>query len=417
MLAVLTLIALTATAWVIAHVILGRIQRRWAITTGGEYLLIGVLVGPASPWLTLIDATVLSDLAPLMALAIGWVGLFYGTRVDLRKGLQNREGAWDFRPFQLATMESTFSFLLVAAVSWVALTRLSLPGTEGLSQSGVLLASAVLGVVASVGSTQVLEVVKDRFQARGATTDLLEGSHRFEEPIAVAAFGLIFCIFNPSNPVLTREPVALEWLAISVGIGAALGVLFRVFLANETDSDKVFLALVGIIVFASGVAYYLHLSPLLVNLVLGLVLVNVAPPEIAANIRQVLMRTRRPMHLMLLIFAGLLWTPVSWPVWACAAFYLGLRVTGKRIGGALASTLMGPGVRRDLGRGLLGHGELAVAMALNFRLVPAWPLGDLVFTTLLVSVVFSELWAIRSLRQLLIDTGDIRDETRQRGRA
>ncbi len=423
MLAVLSLIAVTVIAWVGAHVVLVRVQRRWAITTGGEYLLIGVLVGPAFPALigrpegTLITEAVLSDLAPLMALAIGWLGLLYGTQLNVRKGLQNAEGRWDLRPFQLATVESTFSFLLVGLVSWAALTQLGIPGTEDLGQPDVLLASAVLAVVASVGSTQVLAVVQDRFRAEGPTTHLLQGAHRFEEPVSVAAFGLIFCIFNPSNPALTRDPVALEWLAISVGIGAALGVLFRVFLGDETESDKVFLALVGIIVFASGVAYYLHLSPLLVNLVLGVVLVNVATREIAESIREVLARTRRPMFLMLLIFAGLLWTPVPWFVSLCAVVYVGVRLASKRLGGALAARLMGPGARSDLGRGLLGHGDLAVAMALNFRLVPEWPLSDLVFTTILVSVVLSELWATRSLRQLLIDTGDIRDDDRDRGLA
>jgi hypothetical protein len=116
------------------------------------------------------------------------------------------------------------------------------------------------------------------------------------------------------------------------------------------------------------------------------------------------------MFLILLIFAGLLWTPVPWIVWVCAAAFVVVRLIAKRFGGALASGLMGTGARRDLGRGLLGHGELAVAMALNFRLVPEWPLSDLVFTTLLTSVVLSELWAVRSLRKLLIDTGDIRDD-------
>jgi len=151
-----------------------------------------------------------------------------------------------------------------------------------------------------------------------------------------------------------------------------------------------------------------------VNLVLGLVLVNVATPDIAEGIRDVLARTRRPMFLMLLIFAGLLWTPVPWHVWVCAGAYVAVRLGGKRLGGQLASKLMGPGSRSDLGRGLLGHGDLAIAMALNFRLVPEWPLSDLVFTTILVSVVVSELWATRSLRRLLIDTGDIRDEGRER---
>jgi len=415
--AVLTLIAATITAWVIAHLLLERLQTRWAITTGGEYLLLGVLVGPANPWGPVIDDAVLRQLAPLIALAVGWLGLLYGTQLDLRLAKRDDRGAWDLRPLQLAAVESTLSFALVAVAAWAALTLLPVPGTEGIEPQDVVLATVVLGVVASVGSPQVLDVVRERYRAKGWMTDLLSTAHRFEEPVAVTAFGLIFCVFNPSDHQLARDPVALEWLAITVGIGAGLGVLFRIFLGEEHDTDNVFLALVGIIVFASGVAYYLHLSPLLVNLVLGVVLVNVCRPETAQGIRDVLIRTRQPMYVMLLIFAGAMWTPVGGGVWICALAYVFLRAAGKITGGALAGRSMGPGVRRDFGRGLLGHGEMAVAMALNFRLVPAWPLSDLVFTALLTSVVISELWAVRSLRRLLIDTGDIRDDAAARGSA
>jgi len=66
---------------------------------------------------------------------------------------------------------------------------------------------------------------------------------------------------------------------------------------------------------------------------------------------------------------------------------------------------------RDLGRALLGQGELAVAMALNYYILfRDDALADVVFTAALMSVLLNELWSTRLLKGLLIDSGDIRHE-------
>ncbi len=65
-------------------------------------------------------------------------------------------------------------------------------------------------------------------------------------------------------------------------------------------------------------------------------------------------------------------------------------------------------MRRDIGRRLLGHGELAVAMALNLLLLYDGPFVDWVFTAVLMSMVLNELWSARLLKGFLIDAGDIK---------
>ena len=119
------------------------------------------------------------------------------------------------------------------------------------------------------------------------------------------------------------------------------------------------------------------------------------------------------MSILLLIFAGALWVPVAWPVWAFAIAYTGLRVGSRLGGGAMIASghKIEPGdtaaVRSDVGRGLLGHGEVAVAMAISAHMVYGGPVMDLALTTILTSVVLSELWAARATRRLLIDAGEI----------
>ena len=98
---------------------------------------------------------------------------------------------------------------------------------------------------------------------------------------------------------------------------------------------------------------------------------------------------------------------MAWPAFVLALLYVSVRSFGKLAGGWLAALSIGPGVRRDLGRGLLGHGEVAVAMALNLRLVYDGAFVDWVFTAVLVSMVVNEFWSARLLKGFLIDAGDI----------
>lgn len=396
MIAVLFFLALVAVAYMVTHFVMEKLQHRYFFTTGGEYVLLGVLVGPVTPWLSVVDEAIIRQLAPLMSLAIGWMGLLYGMQLDLRKLLMTQDGA-----VKLSSVAGMTTLVLVSGLSWLALQQA--PVRSG--NESVLLATVLLGAAAAVSAPSALELVRSRFDADGPLTRTLSRAFQLDELTSILLFGSIFCVFNEVQVDLERDLTPAEWLLISLALGGVLGLLFRLFLGEERDPDKQFLALVGIIVFASGTAHYLELSPLLVNLVLGVVLVNVADDSEA--ILAVLERTAQPMYIVLLLFAGAMWTPVPWWGWAFAALFVALRIAAKMLGGLGASFALGSDTRRDLGRGLLAQGGVAVAMALNFKLVYEGPLISVAFTSVLLSVVANELWSARLLRGLLIDAGDI----------
>ncbi|MFH1465303.1 MAG: hypothetical protein ABIO70_13030 [Pseudomonadota bacterium] len=411
MLTVLTLLALVVLATLIAHFVLGRLQARFLYTTGGEYILLGVLVGPQLPalvgavggggvgWQGLMGAEVLRQLGPLVSLAIGWAGLLYGMQFDLRGVLNSKSGA-----ISLSTVQGGVTFALVWGVArWV------LSGTSflGLAPAEASQAALFLGAAAAVSSPAAWDLVNRRFPGQGRHSALLKEGSNLDEILAVAVFGLVFCLYHPSAPApLGRAPTPTEWYVVSVLLGVIMGVVFHFFLGDEDDENHLFLAFTGIIVFASGAAWALHLSPLLVSLVLGIVLSNTS--RHARRALPVIRRTHQPMVILLLIFAGALWAPVPWPALVFAVLFVSLRALGKLAGGGLAALSLGPGLRRDLGRGMLGHGEVALAMALNLRLVYQGPFVDWVYTAVLVSLVVNEIWSARLLKGFLIDAGDIR---------
>ena len=208
-------------------------------------------------------------------------------------------------------------------------------------------------------------------------------------------------------PPTGRNPTPVEWGVITLGIGVVLGGLFTVFLGKDGDTNNLLLPLVGIITFSAGAAYFLDLSAILVNLVLGVVLVNTA--QQGRHVRATLDRTTKPITLILLVFSGALWSPPPlWPTLIVAGTLIALRLTGKTLFLYIAS--LGTDMRRDTFRGLIGQGHVAVAMALSMKLVFHGPGIDIAYTAILLCVVVHELIAPRLLKGLLVDAGVIQRE-------
>jgi hypothetical protein len=261
---------------------------------------------------------------------------------------------------------------------------------------------------------------------------MLRRSARLGDAAALVVFGLLVCLFHRGDEHATTDLSWFEWAGVSIGIGLILGFLFRFFLGTSASENGRFLTLVGVITFASGAAWFLNLSALFINLVLGVILVNFAPTS--TRIRTTLHRTERPMSLVLLLFAGALWQPPEpvrrtwahafdsfdgtlnaliavgwWIVMPLCAFVV-VRYLGKRLGSAVGA--WGHPFRSDLYRGLLGHGDATVAMAISMRLIYAdgGLAVDVAFTTIVLSCVLHDLIAPRVLRGLLVDAGELRKE-------
>jgi hypothetical protein len=419
---IVLLLLLVGVAYLTTHFVVGRLQTRLLVVAGVEYIILGILLGPAVPQIHALDD--LAGLLPIIALAAGWVGLVRGMEINLKHFGSGPEGS-----VRLAVGDDLVAGLVVAG------------GAFGLFASGALgeiawndawLVAGVLGCTAATGSTEPIEVVKRRYHVEGKVIPLLRRSARAGDALALFVFGLLFCIFRRDAPGAALTLSAAEWALVAVGTGALLGVLFLFFLgegSHENENGR-FLTLVGVITFASGAAYFLDLSPLLVNLVLGIVLVTWAPA--GTRIQGTLERTERPMSLVLLLFAGALWRtpdPVSqtashffdgavemqraiiailWWIVMPVVLVATLRFVGKIVGSRLAA--WGRPFRADLYRGLIGHGDVTVAMAISFRLVYEGLAVDVAYTVIIISVVLHDLIAPRMLRSLLVDAGELQKE-------
>ncbi len=407
-LVVLALVLVVAAAYLLTHFVVERLQRRFLVLSGFEYIALGVLLGPQVPY-QIPAFSEIEQLLPIVALALGWIGLLRGMELS-RRGYREKPLPGTGR---MVLVQALCAGGLTAVAAYIVFSRgyffAHEPMNELSGSRSLWMGVGVLGCAAAAGSVAPLEVLERRYRISGDMRERIRRIARLSDPLAILVFGLLFCVLHPYDPDAPVQPNAVQWALISFGLGGLLGILFTTFLGEDDSESGRFLAMVGIIVLASGAAYFLDLSPLLVNLTLGAVLVN---SRRGAQIQETLERTKRPMALVLLIFAGALWKPVD-PLegaLVCAA-YVALRFVGKVIGSAMASWFSP--LRRDSYRGLLAHGEVSVAMAISVRLVFEGEAVDLAYTAILVSVIFNDWFAPRALRGLLVDAGDLQSEVKE----
>jgi len=393
---VVLLVLLIGVAYVLAHNVVERLQRRFLVVSGAEYLLLGFLLGPAFPAIHALDN--ITGLLPIIALAAGWVGLLRGTDFDFAS----------LQKLDPATWRIVFLHHLLpgVAVGIGAYYFFIESGWVITSARDAALSAAALACFAAADSAEPFDLLARRYEISGRLAPLLRNGTRLGDIAVILAFGLIFCVFHENAPQAQDYSPSL-WAWVTVLLGAALGVLFSLFLAGDESDNSRFLALVGIIAFASGGAYFLELSPLAVNLSMGFVLVNFARG--GQLLHTTLESTERPMTIVLLIFAGALWERTALvPTLLALGGFLVLRTGAKWLASAIAG--WGTTLRKDLFRGLLAHGDVTLAMAVSFRLVYDGDAAKLAYSVVLGSIILNDLIAPRLLRGLLVDEGEIQRE-------
>lgn len=380
----LILIVVVVGGYLAAHVASSWMARRFLVVSGAEYLLLGILLGPQVSGV--IGADVFGGFAPFLTLALGWVGVVVGAQFSLHELVRIPA-----KSYRIAFLEA---FLTLAAVSGAMLAVFTwLLGTP---VERAVFPAVAAGAVATASTPTGIGLVARRLGWGGPVVRQLQLSTAMDALVAIVAFSLLLTLGHapPSSPAV-RPPTATEWAVISVAIGIVGGTLFHLFLGNERKIDRLFVALAGATILASGAAAYLRLSPLLPTMLVGAILANTSGNR--EEVRRVLAVVERPLYFVLLIFAGAAWVP-STRAWVIpVVVFLLVRAAGKVGGGYLGARLNDalPALGGGWGRALLGQGGLAVAIGLNYLQQEAAMLANIVFTAAIASVIVMDVTSAR----------------------
>jgi Kef-type K+ transport system membrane component KefB len=269
----------------------------------------------------------------------------------------------------------------------------------------ILLGLNAVALVADPGPIQALQKF---LLARGDAAKLAVRTCEMCAALAIIAFGLIFSINNPGAIVLPDQFAPLEWLVLHLLIGFVLGALFATFLRRDLNEEQTLTVIIGMVIFTSGLAYSLHLSPIFVNFVLGLVLTNLS--RHGRDVEQRLEAVERPLYIILFFSAGAQMSGGgTWWLYALVLPALLLRLTGRTLGAWVASrTSIQPDQAPSLGRVLLTPGGLSVAIALNFlEVYGQLPIAREAYSALIILIIGSEILSYRRTRSWLIDFTDV----------
>lgn len=386
----LTALAVVAVGYILAYVLFDRLRDRYGYVGGAEYVLLGVLLGPQVSGL--LGAGQVQDLTPIVSLAAGWLGMLLGSYFRLPTLALLPPGH----------LKTAFSEALATFGAALAALLALFRYLAGYQWPDAVVQAVTLAAIATLSSAAAVDAFVGRAKVRAPILPVLQLTARIDALVAVVAFGLVLAVFHRGAVAPgVRPPTATEWAVINLAVGVASGVLFHLFLgprgsAEEPESaSRLFVALAGAIVVASGASYYLNLSPIYTNLILGFILSNSGSSH--RDVTRLLLATERPIYLALLIFAGAAWSPGSADLLFLAPTFVVVRLAARYFGGRVAGMHVAPPELRTpgLARGLLAQGGIGVAIAVNYAQVRPDLNPRLVLTATLLSVLLFEVVASR----------------------
>ena len=387
----LILVLVVAASYLAARVAFEWLARRFLIVSGAEYLLLGILLGPQVSGILSPDAV--ESFAPITSLGLGWMGALIGAQLVLPRMVRTAAVL-----YRVAIVESALTFAFTTALMTVGIWA-----TFDIAPRAALIAAIGLGAVATASATAGVAVVARQLGRRSPVVQQLEVASATNAVFGILVSGLLFAIVHPdpNAAVIGRPLTPTEWAVITMTIGVVGGALFHLFVGEERKVDRLFISLAGAVILVSGAATYVRVSPLLAAACFGFVLANTTRSR--AQITIALERIERPLYFALLVLAGATWRPSvrDWVV--LVLLFLLVRIAAKIGAARLAARWNGmlPALGPHWGRGLLGQGGLALAIALSYLYQEDVPLANLVFTAAVASVLLTDILSARFVHSLI----------------
>jgi len=355
------------------------------LTAGGPLVLVGLVLGPG---IDFVSPSLVRALAPVTALALGWIGATLGARFEWRYVRRIPRAVWLLvalsaaSAFAAVALAATFLARLVPALgaAWTP----QLPAV--LTLAAIAAASGPVTAALVAGTAGLSERVARRF-ARAALLETAAGALAITVPLAL------------------RRPHAaagaeLGWLAsliFAVGGGALVGMAFlSVSRLRPAPADLGF-ALLATLLFGAGLGYAADFSPFVVCALAAGLIVNASPRRHV--VRQALADWALPLTAVLLVVTGALLTlPTAWILVAAPLLAL-VRVAAKwgavRFG---RDALRLPDVPPNVGLATVAQGATALALGFDVFIMygrhgAGGAGGAALLTTVVVGVAAAQLAA------------------------
>jgi Kef-type K+ transport system membrane component KefB len=391
---IVLLLSVVSVGYVITHVAVERLSRRFAFAGGIEYIALGVVIGPL---LGIIDVDMARDIRPVLLLGAGALGMLAGLELGPATQPARVRGGW-----RAAVSITGFTALtmIVAPLLIAWALGYDIEGPDAWT-AALLLA----GIVALGSDGAVIRTVASSLGARGPASEVGVAVATRVRALATIGFGLLYAVIERKEVLSLRDPLGvLQALGLQIGVGVVLGLLFGVVVHRKLDERTLLTVVVGMILLAGGFAYAMGVSAIFVNFVAGLTFARTSP--FASEATRTMDSIKRPFVIALYFFAGLEWVTGQLWVYLMIVPFLLLRQLGRRLGGILGGRLSG--WSSDLSPATFAPGGLTIAFTLSIGLIYRELPGIVdVYGPLVTALVLLELTSVRAVRRWLVDVADV----------
>ncbi len=319
------------------------------------YMLIGLILGPS--FVNLLNHEVQKEFSFITEIALGFVALSIGLELNLGSLRKLGSGI-----ISIIFAESIGAFLLVAAGLYFFSRDLPL----SLIFASFAPASAPAGTVA---------VIKE-YKAKGNLTKALYAVVGFDDGLAIVIFGFTAAVvrmllvnetgggeFNIFHAVM--EPLKETFLSLLVG--GVIAVIVSFLVRRIKSNAELLIMIVGFVLLANGLCTMMHLSLILTNMVIGLVIVNTQRHELAHKIGEILSGVMPLFFVLFFALAGSNLHISALPsLGAFGIIYILCRSFGLIGGAALGGSIgnVDRMVKKYVGLGILSQAGVAIGLTL-----------------------------------------------------
>lgn len=317
------------------------------------YIIAGIILGPST--FKIFSSNILQQLEFMPQFALGIIALTIGSGLSFK--LLRRLG---FGLIMITLGESLAAFFMV----FFLLSLIKVPLGAVLPLAAIAAATAPAATVA---------VVRE-YRATGPFTETTLAVVALDDAIAISLFGLIMTldIKNLSSlgeAALHSLSESFIEILFAFLIGLSLAILANILLRFVRESSDGLIVMLGIILLGVTLAENASVSPLLTNMFLGMLLINISSNN--SQIISGLEKTSPPIFVFFFVMAGahldfdvFIQSGSTLLVWGLV--FVAARLAGKMLGAYLGGTVSrsSPQIRKYLGLALAPQAGVAIGLSL-----------------------------------------------------
>lgn len=333
----------------LSGLIFGRAVKHLKLPNVTGYLLAGLILGPYC--LNVFSADLVKNLELVSEMALAFIAFSIGAefKISYLKKIGSMSVVIAIVAAMLAAVFVTISLVIIGVDFEIAL---------------------LLGAIASATAPAATIMVVRQYNAKGPVSEMLLSVVAIDDAVALILFGLSMAVVNSmQNPGQASVGMSIVMpvveIAGSFAVGLMLGLLFKIPLKYfRKDSNRLIIT-TGFVFLASSVASMMGLSPLLLCMSMGAVLINIT--DSAKSIFCLADGFTPPLYLMFFVVSGAdLDVTILPKVGLIGILYIISRFLGKVFGASVGAiiTKAPETVRKYLGLTLIPQAGVAIGLSL-----------------------------------------------------